>query len=354
METIGRCLPPESGKFCTLFSISKGYVVHGVKRRSSSFNTGRLDDIFEDPLENDTRFFLHFGDLTDSQSLANIIGRTRPDEIYNLGAQSHVDVSFELVEYTADTNALGAIRLLEAVRLLGLTHVRYYQASTSELFGDSEQIPQDEHTPFRPRSPYAIAKLHAYWTTILHRDAYGLHASNGILFNHESPLRGETFVSRKITRAVAAIERGTQATLVLGNLDVRRDWGHARDYVEGMWMMLQQPSGDDYVLATGASHSVRQFVEAAFAHAGRDLDWEGAGLDERGRDRRTGAVLVRCDERYRRPVDVNALLGNASKARDVLGWRPRTSFDELVKEMVVQDLKLAGVESAPKRSNVAS
>lgn len=336
----------QDGAYLSRYLLDKGYEVHGVKRRSSLFNTWRLDSLYRDPLEADTRFYLHFGELGDVLSLSNILARVAPQEIYNLGAQSHVDVSFELVEYTADTNALGAIRVLEAIRMQGLAgDVRYYQASTSELFGGATAGVQNERTPFMPRSPYAIAKLCAYWTTVLYREAYGLHASNGILFNHESPIRGETFVSRKITRAVAAIEHGMQTTLHLGNLDARRDWGHARDYVEGMWLMLQHPTGDDYVLATGVSHTVREFVEAAFGHVGRTVAWEGEGRDEVGRDASTGAVLVRCDDRYLRPVEVDALQGDASKARDVLGWQPRITFDELVKEMVAADM-----ERASKRS----
>ena len=330
----------QDGAYLCRLLLEKGYEVHAVKRRSSSFNTGRIDELYRDPLERDTRFYLHFGDLGDGTSLFNIIAKVVPKEIYNLGAQSHVDVSFELAEYTADTNALGNLRVLEAIRALQLCKdVHFYQASTSELYGGAAEGALNERSEFSPRSPYAIAKLHAYWTTVLYREAFGLHASNGILFNHESPIRGETFVSRKITRAVAAIEHGRQEVLYLGNLDARRDWGHARDYVEGMWLMLQHAKGDDYVLATGASQTVREFVEKAFAEVGRQITWEGTGLDEVGRDGRSGAVLVRCDGRYLRPVEVSALLGDASKAHEVLGWRPRTTFDDLVKEMVAADMR---------------
>jgi GDPmannose 4,6-dehydratase len=332
----------QDGAYLCRYLLDKGYEVHGVKRRSSSFNTGRIDNLYQDPLECETRFHLHFGDLGDGASIFNVIARVAPEEIYNLGAQSNVDVSFELVEYTADTNALGAIRILEAIRALGLASTaRYYQASTSELYGGAAEGPLDERARFIPKSPYAIAKLHAYWMTVLHREAYCLHASNGILFNHESPIRGEAFVSRKITRAVAAIEHGLQEILCLGNLNARRDWGHARDYVEGMWLMLQRPQGDDYILATGVSRTVREFVETAFAQVGRTVGWEGTGLDEVGRDDRTGAVLVRCDGRYMRPVEVNGLLGDASKARALLGWQPRTTFEGLVKEMVAADMQRA-------------
>jgi GDPmannose 4,6-dehydratase len=332
----------QDGAYLCRYLLDRGYEVHGVKRRSSSFNTGRIDNLYKDPLERETRFYLHFGDLGDGSSMSNIIARVAPEEIYNLGAQSHVDVSFELVEYTADINALGPLRILEAIRALGLANqVRYYQASTSELYGGVAEASLNEHAPFLPKSPYAIAKLHAYWTTVLHREAYDLHASNGILFNHESPIRGETFVSRKITRAVAAIEHGLQDALHLGNLNARRDWGHARDYVEGIWLMLQHSQGDDYVLATGISRTVREFVETAFAQVGRSIGWEGTGLDEIGRDGRTGAVLVRCNSRYLRPVEVNTLLGDASKARDVLGWRPQTTFEDLVNEMVAADMQRA-------------
>ena len=334
----------QDGAYLAELLLDKGYVVHGIKRRSSSFNTGRVDHLYRDPHEENLRFFLHYGDLTDATNLIRLIQQTRPDEIYNLGAQSHVLVSFETPEYTANADALGTLRLLEAIRILDLADkVRFYQASTSELFGDTPP-PQNEATPFRPRSPYGAAKLYAYWTTVNYREAYGIHASNGILFNHESPLRGETFVTRKITRAVAAIELGLQARLYLGNLDARRDWGHARDYVEGMWRMVQQDQGDDYVLATGEGRSVRDFVERAFAETGRSLEWRGAGSEEVGVDARSGQVLVEVDPRYFRPTEVDALVGDAAKARDRLGWAPKTSFDDLVREMVVADMEAVRLE----------
>jgi len=331
----------QDGAYLAEFLIAKGYRVHGVKRRSSSFNTGRIDHLYQDPHEPDPRLVLHYGDLTDATNIIRMVKEIRPTEIYNLAAQSHVMVSFETAEYTANADGIGALRLLEAIRLLDLgDRTRFYQASTSELYGAVAESPQNERTPFAPRSPYAAAKLYAYWITVNYREAYGLHASNGILFNHESPIRGETFVSRKITRAVAAIERGGAETLYLGNLDARRDWGHARDYVEGMWLMMQQDEPDDYVLATGESHSVRDFVEAAFAEVGRSIDWEGSGADEIGRCSRSGACVVRVDPRYFRPTEVDTLRGDASKARERLDWRPRTSFAELVAEMVASDLNL--------------
>jgi len=331
----------QDGAYLAEFLIAKGYRVHGVKRRSSSFNTGRIDHLYQDPHEPDPRLVLHYGDLTDATNIIRLVKEIRPTEIYNLAAQSHVMVSFETAEYTANADGIGALRLLEAIRLLDLGDgTRFYQASTSELYGAVAESPQNERTPFAPRSPYAAAKLYAYWITVNYREAYGLHASNGILFNHESPIRGETFVSRKITRAVAAIERGGAETLYLGNLDARRDWGHARDYVEGMWLMMQQDEPDDYVLATGESHSVRDFVEAAFAEVGRSIDWEGSGADEIGRCSRSGACVVRVDPRYFRPTEVDTLRGDASKARERLGWAPRTSFAELVAEMVASDLNL--------------
>ncbi len=320
--------------------LDKGYIVHGIKRRSSSFNTARVDALYVDPHERPTRFFMHYGDLTDATSLIRLVQEHKPDELYNLAAMSHVQVSFETPEYTANADALGTLRLLEAIRILGLeTKVRFYQASTSELYGKVQEVPQRETTPFYPRSPYAAAKLYAYWITINYREAYGMHASNGILFNHEGPMRGETFVTRKITRAVAAIERGLQDTLYLGNLDAKRDWGHARDFVEGMWMMLQQEEPGDYVLATGEMHSVREFVELAFAQTGRVISWKGKGDDEVGYDAKRGRALVRVDKRYFRPTEVERLLGDASKARAVLGWNPKTRFHELVAEMVDHDLK---------------
>ena len=320
--------------------LSKGYEVHGVKRRSSSFNTGRLDHLYEDPHEVDARFFLHYGDLTDATNLIRLVQEVRPDEIYNLAAQSHVQVSFETPEYTADSDALGALRLLEALRIVNRTdEVRFCQASTSELFGNAPSSPQDETTPFRPRSPYAAAKLYAYWITVNYREAYGVHASNGILFNHEGPTRGETFVTRKVTRAVASIAHGLQDRVFLGNLDARRDWGHARDYVEGMWRIVNHGSPDDYVLATGECHSVREFVELAFKEVDIDIAWHGKGVGETGRDAATGAVRVEIDPRYFRPTEVDLLVGDGSKAREVLGWVPTTTFAEVVTEMVQADLK---------------
>jgi len=319
--------------------LEKGYIVHGIKRRSSSFNTARIDHLYRDPHESGVRFFLHYGDLTDATGLIRVVQETRPQEIYNLAAQSHVQVSFETPEYTANADALGTLRLLEAIRILGLENeTRFYQASTSELYGNVPVVPQDETTPFHPRSPYAVAKLYAYWITVNYRDAYGFHASNGILFNHEGPLRGETFVTRKITRGVAAIERGRQDVIFLGNLDAKRDWGHARDFVEGMWLILQQDRPDDYVLATGESHSVREFVESAFRCVGRTIDWRGEGVDEMGFDAASGAVVVRIDPRYFRPTEVPHLLGDPTKARTVLGWRHQIDFDQLVAEMVASDL----------------
>ena len=331
----------QDGAYMAELLLSKGYVVHGIKRRSSSFNTERVDHIYSDPHLPGVRFFMHYGDMTDATNLIRIVQETRPDEIYNLAAQSHVQVSFETPEYTANSDALGTLRLLEAIRILGMAgHVRFYQASTSELYGNARDVPQRETTPFSPRSPYAAAKLYAYWITVNYREAYGVHASNGILFNHESAIRGETFVTRKITRAVAAIAGGTQDRLYLGNLDAKRDWGHARDYVEGMWMILQQEKPDDYVLATGEAHSVREFVELAFAHAGFDIVWKGKGIDEKGVDRSTGRTLIEVDSRYFRPTDVGSLIGDPAKARARLGWRHRTDFRTLIREMVDADLAL--------------
>ena len=330
----------QDGAHLARLLLQNDYVVHGIKRRSSSFNTGRVDDLYADPHEHETRFFMHYGDLTDATNLIRLIQEHQPSEIYNLAAQSHVQVSFETPEYTANADALGTLRLLEAIRILGLKDkVRFYQASTSELYGKVQESPQRETTPFYPRSPYGVAKLYAYWITVNYREAYGMHASNGILFNHEGPLRGETFVTRKITRAVAAIERGLQQQLYLGNLDAKRDWGHARDFVEGMWLMLQQAEPDDYVLATGETHSVREFVERAFAHVGRTIIWRGAGANEVGIDKRTGKELVQIDPRYFRPTEVDELLGDASKAREKLGWVPKIKFAELVAEMMESDLK---------------
>jgi GDPmannose 4,6-dehydratase len=329
----------QDGAYLAKLLLDKGYRVHGTLRRSSSFNTGRVEHIYQDPHERDRRFAMHYGDLTDATNLIRIVQETQPDEIYNLAAQSHVMVSFETAEYTANADALGTLRLLEAIRILGMEkRTRFYQASTSELYGKVREVPQRETTPFYPRSPYAAAKLYAYWITVNYREAYGLHASNGILFNHEGPTRGETFVTRKISRAVAAIERGAQQRLYLGNLDARRDWGHARDYVEGMWLMLQQAAPDDYVLATGESHSVREFVERAFSHAGKRVVWRGAGVEEQGIEAATGRVLVEIDPHYFRPTEVGELIGDPSKARQRLGWRHKVSFDELVREMVETDL----------------
>lgn len=328
----------QDGAYLAELLLGKGYVVHGIKRRSSSFNTARVDHLYVDPHESGTKFFMHYGDLTDATNLIRIVQETQPDEIYNLAAQSHVQVSFETPEYTANSDALGTLRLLEAIRILGIQDkVRFYQASTSELYGKVQEVPQRETTPFYPRSPYAAAKLYAYWITVNYREAYGMHASNGILFNHEGPTRGETFVTRKITRAVAAIEAGLQKQLFLGNLDAKRDWGHARDYVEGMWRIVQQPHGDDYVLATGEMHSVREFVALAFAEIGRKIAWSGEGVDEVGRDAATGEALILVDPRYFRPTEVDELLGDPTKAREKLGWRHTTTFRDLVAEMVAGD-----------------
>ena len=335
----------QDGAYLAELLLNKGYVVHGIKRRSSSFNTERVDHLYADPHQPNVRFFLHYGDMTDATNLLRIVQETRPTEIYNLAAQSHVQVSFETPEYTANADALGTLRMLEAIRILGMTKtVRFYQASTSELYGKVQETPQKETTPFYPRSPYAAAKLYAYWIVVNYREAYGMHASNGILFNHESAIRGETFVTRKITRAVAAIHHGMQDRLFLGNLDSRRDWGHARDYVEGTWAILQQSEPDDYVLATGEQHSVREFVERAFALTGKTITWHGKGVDERGIDAATGKVLIEIDPRYFRPTEVDALLGDASKALAKLGWRHRTTFEQLVEEMVEADLEAIAQE----------
>ena len=337
----------QDGAYLAELLLKKGYVVHGIKRRSSSFNTDRVDHIYRDPHLPSVRFFMHYGDMTDATNLIRIVQETRPHEIYNLAAQSHVQVSFETAEYTANADALGTLRLLEAIRILGLEKaVRFYQASTSELYGKVQEVPQSEKTPFYPRSPYAAAKLYAYWITVNYREAYGIHASNGILFNHEGPTRGETFVTRKITRAVAAISLGLQEKLYLGNLDASRDWGHARDYVEGMWRILQQSLPDDYVLATGESHSVREFTEKAFAHVGKAIEWRGGGREEQGIEVGTGRVLVEIDPDYFRPTEVDKLLGDPSKARQKLGWTHTTTFDELVREMVDADLDAVRREGA--------
>jgi GDPmannose 4,6-dehydratase len=331
----------QDGAYLAPFLLDKGYVVHGIKRRSSSFNTGRIEDIYQDPHEKSARFFLHYGDLTDATNLIRIIQQVQPDEIYNLAAQSHVQVSFETPEYTANADALGTLRLLEAIRILGLEKkTRFYQASTSEMYGLVQEVPQRESTPFYPRSPYAAAKLYAYWIVVNYREAYGIHASNGILFNHESPMRGETFVTRKITRAAAAIALGRQDKLYLGNLDAQRDWGHAREYVRGMWLMMQQDEPDDYVLATGVTTRVRTFVEWAFEDAGMAIEWRGEGVDEKGYDRKDGRCLIEVDPRYFRPTEVDLLLGDAGKAHQKLGWRHETSVRELACEMVAEDLEV--------------
>jgi GDPmannose 4,6-dehydratase len=337
----------QDGAYLAEFLLGKGYVVHGVKRRSSSINTRRVDHLYSDPHENEgENFFLHYGDVSDATNVIRLVQETKPTEIYNLAAQSHVQVSFETPEYTASADALGVLRLLEAIRILGMeSDVRFYQASTSELFGKVAEVPQRETTPFHPRSPYAVAKLYAYWMTVNYREAYKMHASNGILFNHEGPTRGETFVTRKITRAVAAIERGVQDRLYLGNLDATRDWGHARDYVEGMWRILQQKEPDDYVLATGETHSVREFAELAFRYIGRPIEWIGHGVDEKGVCARTGKILIEIDPAYFRPTEVETLLGDPAKAHRRLGWRHKTSFPELVAEMVESDLALLSEET---------
>jgi len=331
----------QDGAYLAEYLLNKGYVVHGVKRRASSFNTARIDHLYQGPHDPDRRFILHYGDLTDTTTLIRLLQETSPHEIYNLAAQSHVQVSFENPEYTANADALGTLRLLEAIRILGLTgHARFYQASTSEMFGKAQAVPQNEQTPFYPRSPYGVAKLYAYWITINYREAYGIFATNGILFNHESPLRGETFVSRKVTRAVAAIHHGLQDRLYIGNLDAKRDWGHARDYVDGMWRILQYPEPDDFVLATGETHTVRELVEVAFTVVGRRLEWRGKGADEVGLDVASGEVVVSIDPRYFRPTEVDILLGDARKAREKLGWTHTTSFQEMISEMVRSDLKV--------------
>jgi GDPmannose 4,6-dehydratase len=331
----------QDGAYLAELLLAKGYVVHGIKRRSSSFNTGRVDHLYQDPHERDVRFQLHYGDMTDATNLIRVMAETQPTEIYNLAAQSHVQVSFDTPEYTANADGIGTLRMLEAIRILGLEKTtRFYQASTSELYGKVQQTPQDENTPFYPRSPYAAAKLYAYWITVNYREAYGIHASNGILFNHESPIRGETFITRKISRAVAGIEMNLQDKLYVGNLDAKRDWGHAREYVEGMWRIVQQDQGDDYVLATGEMHSVREFIELAFTHVGRNIVWRGEGVDEVGVDSKTGKILIEVDPRYFRPTEVDLLLGNPRKAKEKLGWSHKTTFPQLVHEMVTADLEL--------------
>ena len=332
----------QDGSYLTAFLLQKGYEVHGIKRRASSFNTDRIDHLYEDPHEEGVKMHLHYGDMTDATNLIRIIQEVQPDEIYNLAAQSHVQVSFELPEYTANCDALGTLRLLEAVRILGLEKkTRIYQASTSEMFGNVQEVPQNETTPFYPRSPYGAAKVYAYWITVNYREAYGMHSSNGLLFNHESPVRGETFVTRKITRALCRIKEGMQDKLFIGNLESMRDWGHARDFVEAMWLILQQDQPDDYVIATGEQYSVRQFIGAASSELGMDIEWQGDGIDEVGTDRNTGKQIIAVDPRYFRPTEVETLLGDPSKARKVLGWEASTPFGQLVKEMVAADHKAA-------------
>jgi len=335
----------QDGSYLAALLLKKGYTVHGIKRRSSSFNSARIDPLYQDPHDRGVSFHLHYGDMTDSTNLIRLVQETQPDEIYNLAAQSHVQVSFETAEYTANADGIGTLRLLEAMRLLGLAEkTRFYQASTSELYGLVQETPQRETTPFYPRSPYAAAKLYAYWITVNYREAYGMHASNGILFNHESPVRGETFVTRKITRSVAAIKHGLQDKLYIGNLDAKRDWGHALDYVEGMWRIVQQEKPSDYVLATGETHSVREFIELAFGHVGTTVRWSGKGVDEKGLDAANGRVLVEVDPRYFRPTEVDLLLGDPSKAHRELGWKHKTGFKDLVIEMVDADMAVALTE----------
>jgi len=332
----------QDGAYLAEFLLEKGYEVHGIKRRSSSFNTDRIDHLYQDPHVSDRKFTLHYGDLSDSMSLVRIIQQIQPDEIYNLGAQSHVAVSFESPEYTADTVGLGALRILDAIRISGLEKkTRYYQASTSELYGEVQETPQRETTPFYPRSPYAAAKLYAYWITVNYREAYGMYACNGILFNHESPVRGETFVTRKITRALARIFLGLQETLYLGNLDAKRDWGHAKDYVEMQWLMLQQEQPDDFCIATGVQYSVRDFVNFAWDHLNKKIRWEGEGLEEKGYDQETGKLIVSVDPRYFRPTEVETLLGDPAKAKEKLGWEPKITLEQMVHEMMENDLMLA-------------
>ena len=332
----------QDGSYLAEFLLNKGYEVHGIKRRASSFNTDRIDHLYQDPHESEVKMILHYGDMTDATNLIRIIQEVQPTEIYNLAAQSHVQVSFETPEYTANSDALGTLRILEAVRILGLEKTaRIYQASTSEMFGQVQEVPQRETTPFYPRSPYGAAKVYAYWITVNYREAYGMHASNGILFNHESPVRGETFVTRKISRALARISEGQQDKLYIGNLESKRDWGHARDFVEAMWLMLQQDEPDDYVIATGEQYSVRDFISAAGGELGMDIEWQGKGLDEIGTDRNTGKRIIAVDPRYFRPTEVETLLGDPTKARKQLGWEARTPFSQLVKEMVAADLETA-------------
>ena len=340
----------QDGAYLAEFLLDKGYEVHGIKRRSSSFNTDRIDHLYQDPHETGRKFILHYGDLSDSMSLVRIIQQIQPDEIYNLGAQSHVAVSFETPEYTADTVGLGALRILDAIRISGLEKkTRYYQASSSELYGEVQETPQKETTPFYPRSPYAAAKLYAYWITVNYREAYGMFACNGILFNHESPLRGETFVTRKITRALSRISLGLQKTLYLGNLNAKRDWGHAKDYVEMQWLMLQQDEPDDFCIATGLQFSVRDFVNFAWSHLGKTIRWEGEDMNEKGYDSETGNLIVAVDSRYFRPTEVETLLGDPSKAKEKLGWEPKITFEEMVSEMMESDISIAKRDSLVKK-----
>jgi len=339
----------QDGSYLAEFLLDKGYEVHGIKRRSSSFNTERIDHLYQDPHETDRKFVLHYGDLSDSMSLVRIIQKIQPDEIYNLGAQSHVAVSFETPEYTADTVGLGALRILEAIRISGLEKkTKYYQASTSELYGEVQETPQKETTPFYPRSPYAAAKLYAYWITVNYREAYGMFACNGILFNHESPVRGETFVTRKITRALARISLGLQNTVYLGNMDAKRDWGHAKDYVEMQWLMLQQDEPDDFCIATGVQYSVRDFVNFAWSHLGKTIRWEGEGINEKGYDSETGNLIVEVDPRYFRPTEVETLLGDPFKAKEKLGWESKITLEEMVYEMMENDINIAKRDSLVK------
>ncbi len=343
----------QDGAYLAQYLLGLGYTVHGVKRRSSSFNTARIDHLYQDPHTGTVPFHLHYGDMTDSTNLIRLMQQIRPTEIYNLAAQSHVAVSFESPEYTANADAIGVLRLLEAIRILGMEkETRFYQASTSELYGLVQEVPQRETTPFYPRSPYAVAKLYGYWITVNYREAYGMFASNGILFNHESPIRGETFVTRKITRSIARIETGLENCLYLGNLDAKRDWGHARDYIEGMHKILQVDEPDDFVLATGETRSVREFVEIAFAEVGRQIVWQGHGVDEVGIDSKSNQTLVRIDPTYFRPTEVDLLIGDASKAHEKLGWKPKTSFADLVSEMVASDLAIARQEAGNGKSSV--
>ena len=338
----------QDGAYLAEFLLKKGYEVHGLRRRSSSFNTGRIDHLYSDPVYSDTSFFLHYGDMTDSSSLLRVLQSVCPDEIYNLAAQSHVHVSFEEPVYTANADAIGTLRLLEGMRMLSFEHSKFYQASTSELYGDVLSTPQNEHTPFNPQSPYAISKLYSYWIVKNYRDSYNLFTSNGILFNHESPVRGETFVTRKITRALCRIKLNTQTKLVMGNLDAKRDWGHAKDYVEAQWMILQQDKPDDFVIASGNQYSVRDFINQAAEEIDIDIEWEGEGLNEVGIDKKTKNIIISVDKKYYRPSEVQTLLGDATKANKVLGWNPKITFQELIKEMMDHDLKLAKAEKDSK------